>query len=273
MYTVYMRKFPNNKVYIGLTSKKYVKKRWSRGNGYKNQQFMWRAIQKYGWDNIEHIIVAENLTKEEACSMEIDLIQKYKSDNSKYGYNIYKGGDLGKLGIPMSAEIKEKLRKVNSTREKTPQEIAQIKKTLAEYWTPEVRAEFGKQYGGNGFLLDENTAIHIYDRLCNGENRTTLANEYNVSKSVIDRIAQKKYYAIRNSTNPILQRTFPIQMVYQYDLEGNFLHKYNTIQEASMCSNLNEYTIRACCKHRIEKSKHYKWYYVLILDNGKEIIL
>ena len=54
---------------------------------------MKNAINKYGWKNIKHKIVATNLTKEEAEKLEIYLInKKYKSNNRKYGYNIEYGG-------------------------------------------------------------------------------------------------------------------------------------------------------------------------------------
>ena len=113
MYVVYIHKFPNNKVYVGITGNRYPKKRWSCGNGYKTQQLMWRAIQKYGWDNIEHEIVAKNLTHEDACRLEIKLIKQYKSNNSDYGYNVSSGGD-GANGIKLSKDRIEKLRAVNT---------------------------------------------------------------------------------------------------------------------------------------------------------------
>ena len=71
-YIVYMHVFPNNKKYIGITSKK-PKQRWESGTGYRTQSLMYRAIQKYEWDNIEHKILYINLTKEEAEQKEIEL--------------------------------------------------------------------------------------------------------------------------------------------------------------------------------------------------------
>ena len=54
---------PSNKKYIGITKQK-VNKRWKNGNGYKTQQYFYRAIEKYGWDNFQHIIIAKGLTKD-----------------------------------------------------------------------------------------------------------------------------------------------------------------------------------------------------------------
>ena len=63
-YSVYMHIFPNGKRYIGITSQKPVEKRWySTGGGYRKCNKMWKAIQKYGWENVEHIVLYENLSK------------------------------------------------------------------------------------------------------------------------------------------------------------------------------------------------------------------
>lgn len=90
-YKVYIHIFPNNKVYIGITSQK-PKRRWNNGQGYKNNQYMTNAIMKYGWDNVIHKILYTNLKKEEAEEIEIKLIKEYKADNKRYGYNIEYGG-------------------------------------------------------------------------------------------------------------------------------------------------------------------------------------
>ena len=87
-YKVYIHIFPNNKVYIGVTGQKDAKTRWNSGYGYKNNEYMTNAIMKYGWNNIRHIVLYENLSKEQAEQIEKDLIKKYKATNKRYGYNI-----------------------------------------------------------------------------------------------------------------------------------------------------------------------------------------
>lgn len=92
MYSVYKHTCPNGKVYIGMTCQK-PEKRWNYGKSYKENKYFNNAINKYGWKNIKHEILATNLTKEEAEELEIYFInKKYKSNNMKYGYNIEYGG-------------------------------------------------------------------------------------------------------------------------------------------------------------------------------------
>lgn len=107
-YTVYMHITPSGKVYIGLTSTS-VEKRWKNGKGYKTNQPFWNAIQKYGWENIEHKIIAEGLTYEEAGEMEKAYIKKYNATNNKYGYNICFGGEDGWVGVHHTEETKRKI--------------------------------------------------------------------------------------------------------------------------------------------------------------------
>lgn len=91
-YSVYLHRFPDNKYYIGLT-KQNIKQRWGRdGNGYKKQP-VYHAIQQFGWDNIEHKVVATNLEYHEAQELEKRLI--YLCDSINNGYNAVNGGGLG----------------------------------------------------------------------------------------------------------------------------------------------------------------------------------
>ena len=106
-YCVYMHISPNDKVYIGVTCKK-PKDRWRNGNGYKNNEFFYRAIQKYGWDCFQHLILFEGLTKEDAYKKERNLIYKYSSMDRRFGYNHHPGGCGANEGHFTSEETREK---------------------------------------------------------------------------------------------------------------------------------------------------------------------
>lgn len=94
-YSVYIHTCPNGKKYIGITSK-VPEYRWANGNNYRHNIHFYRAIKKYGWDKIKHEIIYANLTEQEASVIEINLIKKYNTMNSKYGFNKTSGGEIGK---------------------------------------------------------------------------------------------------------------------------------------------------------------------------------
>lgn len=109
-YYVYKHTSPNNKVYIGITCQD-LHSRWRNGKGYKKNQCFYKVIQKYGWDNIKHEVLFTNLTKEDACKKEIELIALYKSNNKKFGYNIASGGMVNK-----DFHLKEETKKLISIK-------------------------------------------------------------------------------------------------------------------------------------------------------------
>ena len=83
----------NGKKYIGLTSQ-VPEHRWGEnGSRYVECPHFWNAIQKYGWDNFTHEIYENNLTRDQAIDLEIELIKKFDTTNPEFGYNISKGGD------------------------------------------------------------------------------------------------------------------------------------------------------------------------------------
>lgn len=106
MYIVYQHKNKiNNKVYIGITSRT-AQERWgNQGYNYKSSPYFYNAIQKYGWDNFEHNILYTNLTKEEACKKEQELISQFNSMNREFGYNSTSGGEI----FTMNDETKQKI--------------------------------------------------------------------------------------------------------------------------------------------------------------------
>jgi group I intron endonuclease len=106
-FIVYMHENKiNHKKYIGITCQKPTQ-RWRGGKGYKIGIFK-KAIDKYGWNNFNHIILYEHLTKEDACLKEQELIKQYNTMDINYGYNLCEGGNLT-LGYHHTKEAKEKM--------------------------------------------------------------------------------------------------------------------------------------------------------------------
>lgn len=124
-YTVYMHISPSEKVYIGITRRNPITRWGYNGNGYKGQAFE-NAINKYGWNNIEHKILFTNLTKKEAEEKEIQLIKQYNSTDSRFGYNVQNGGSsVGKF-------TEETILKISNSRKGQPTWNKGIKRTKKE---------------------------------------------------------------------------------------------------------------------------------------------
>ena len=87
----------NNKKYIGQTYRSLETRSGSNGCGYKECPYFYRAIQKHGWDNFEHEVLFENLSKKSADRIEKILIQTFKTQDTDYGYNIQNGGTFGNV--------------------------------------------------------------------------------------------------------------------------------------------------------------------------------
>ena len=105
-YKVYIHKFPNGKAYVGITRQE-PKIRWGGGNGYVRNEYMHRAIKKYGWENIEHIILFDGLSEEDACEIEKSLIKKYRTNEKEFGYNIESGGQCSNLAESTKQKLRE----------------------------------------------------------------------------------------------------------------------------------------------------------------------
>ena len=124
-YCIYLHKNKiNNKIYIGQTCQK-PQYRWNNGNGYKQCSYFYSAIQKYGWDNFEHIILENNLTAQQANQKEEEYIKYYKSNEKQFGYNLSAGGNNHK-------EISESTRKKFSNHAKNRWEDESIRNKMSQ---------------------------------------------------------------------------------------------------------------------------------------------
>lgn len=99
MFYIYRHILPDGLSYIGKT--KDIRQRYQNGRGYKKCPKFYRAIQKYGWNNIEHQILATTEDEVEARKLEKDMIEKYNSINNGYNSNNKKEQIQSKRKIPL----------------------------------------------------------------------------------------------------------------------------------------------------------------------------
>lgn len=97
----------NNKKYVGVTCQK-PSARWKNGGGYKRHHLFYEDIIKYGWQNFNHQIIAQNLNKDQAFQMQIMLIEQMNTTDERYGYNFSIGGMNSYLGKHLSDQAIQK---------------------------------------------------------------------------------------------------------------------------------------------------------------------
>ena len=124
-FILYKHTCPNNKCYIGITSRKNPNIRWRNGLAYiynnsnHNTKFA-NAILKYGWDNIKHEILFDNLSKDEACELEKKYIKYFKDLN--LSLNLTDGGD-GIWGYKFTDEQRKKLSESHKGKKQSEETI------------------------------------------------------------------------------------------------------------------------------------------------------
>jgi group I intron endonuclease len=113
---IYCLVFPNGRLYIGKSkdfSNRWKKHEWKAKRGY--QDYVYRAIRKYGWDNIQKVII-EELPPDKKILNEREKfwIKELKSRWEENGYNLTDGGD----GAPNLS--KESIEKMSASRKGKP---------------------------------------------------------------------------------------------------------------------------------------------------------
>lgn len=235
-YFVYCHKNKiNNKEYIGITGQSNLNKRWNNGKGYSNCTAFDNAIKKYGWNNFEHIILCENLTREQASIMETFLIHT-RNTVVPNGYNLLGGGYLG-------YELSEETRKIISENAK-------------------------QKIGGDNPNAKE---VYVYDKLGNFieklSNCKEASSKYKISRTAISLSCNKhrvvKDYQFRFSDKEQIIVSNE-NYKYQYDLNGKCIAKYKTIAEASRKTGICKTCIAKAIRRDNQISANgYLWYSVI----------
>ena len=285
-WTVYIHISPSNKYYVGITSQK-PKYRWNNGEGYKYNVYFYRAVQKYGWNNIQHEIIAEHLTHDEACDMEKTLIKKLQANDRMYGYNLTDGGQ-GISGMKRSPETIEKIRQANIGKTFSPEVIEKIRRgnlgkklseeTLAKrsaYFKNTPDEELGNtvtvyQFTKEGVFVDLFYSVKTASEF-------TGIHKSNISHAAINNLSAGGYLWVREDNVVKDGDTYHIKNfkynksrtsggkveVYQFDKNTHkFICKYDSYAEASRKTGETTELIRDDVRYkRINDSekKKYRW--------------
>ena len=77
-YSVYQHVTPDGLYYFGQTQN--VEKRWSSNGIHYKETSLYPYIEKFGWDNIQHIVLFRDQTRENALWIENFLIETARED-------------------------------------------------------------------------------------------------------------------------------------------------------------------------------------------------
>lgn len=255
-YCVYRHTAPNGKVYIGLT-KRSVEQRSENGNGYKHNQYFFRAIQKYGWDAFSHDILANGLTYEQACSMEREQIRLHNSTHPDYGYNIEDGGNACKA---LSDETKRKIsekhkgRKHGPMSDETKARLSAVRKAQGNFRTgkklsDETRARMSKAQRG------------LRKPSPSDETRRKIS-EANSGKRRSDETRRRMSEAQKRIVNPTHLKQ--MKAVVQVDVEnGAIINRFDSIKSAALHFGCSVTTISRVCHGKKEQYEGFKWRFAI----------
>ena len=144
--------FPNEKVYIGLTTTSLEQRKEGHKKCVKNNdpRLLYKALRKYNMvDTFELIEIDDADTKEELCEKEIGYIRMYRSSEKEYGYNMTCGGE-GVIGYVYTEEDKKKMSEaIKKAYEKTGAREKRseiMKKRFEKPGAREKQSETIKQY-------------------------------------------------------------------------------------------------------------------------------
>lgn len=223
----------NGKKYIGITGQQRYWERWrSDGSGYKTQVFG-RAIEKYGWDNFSHDILDKVTSESKACELEQFYIQKYKTNQPEFGYNISLGGESTMTGVYNLPSI-----------------------SIPVY-----------QYSLNGDYIAEFPSMMEAERQTGIDNSAICACCKGIHKYTKEFIWSYEKRDKIEGVNPKEYRYEKIikkqeKKVYKYNLQGEFIESYKSLSEASRVTGIDFKRISACCLGKRKRTDDYMWSYV-----------
>lgn len=261
----------NGKCYIGQSND--INRRWRQelSPNAKLNPHLARAFEKYGTDNFEFEII-EECQRELLNEREQFWINIYNSADKNFGYNKTLGGD-GNLGrhFIMSEEQKEKIRKANTGRKLTEEQLINIRESIKYkidpnqivifcYETNKYYPSIGKAARELGICKDSIRHVIIGQdkhainyRFCKIDDDI---NEFITKCQEIDNylneynITLKQYYT--RLTRPNKKQVFCIETEQVFE----------SASEAARQMNLNKHCIIWCCNGKYKQTGNYHFKYI-----------
>lgn len=289
-------RFNYDKYYVGIT-RRTVEQRWGKnGYGYKGQPF-YDAILKYGWNNIQHNILYENLKEEDAYQLEKDLIIFYRSFIKDRGYNISPGGyngggnskniiqytlngDFVQIFPSLTAACNAvHLKTITSIRnacdnpsrsaggfmwksyvENYPLKIDPIKETIKkEILQFDITGKFIKEWNSISEACEHYNTVSI-QAACSGKNKTAVGYIWGYKDKIkIDNLGNYvcPSYHVEKKHS---DKNIPSK-VFVYTLDGKFISEFDDLKQAKNSLRINKkiYLSHLCKDICRNASYGYRW--------------
>jgi len=257
-YYVYVHTSPSGKKYVGVT-RQSPERRWSHGFGYETNKYFFRAIKKYGWNNFKHEVLYSGLSRYDALHTEMRLIKEY--DSFAHGYNMSPGGEgLPGSILPGSAREKSIQKRIHRVDQYSlngeficsydsisdAHKITGVQASNISYCATGVR-----KYAGGYLWAYHDSSPNLIDDIPDYYD-TTHQNDSAQAIPLADDFRSKCSYNIWNGKT---------KQVFQYDLFGNKIAKWDSAQCAANELHLYPSCICSCLKGRLSSYRGYMWSY------------
>jgi group I intron endonuclease len=217
----------NGKCYVGQTTQK-PKHRWGiNGIKYKDSPKFYNAIQKYGWNNFEHIVLPTIYTNiDELNQAEIDVIKDLDSIDN--GYNISSGGYC---------------------RKQNQDFIDKVSKPIIQFDL------HGKEIKVWKSAKEIERQLNISTRAI----RKTAKEQLGTAHGYI-----WKYE--KNKNQPHIENT-RYKEVCQFTLDGDLVANYKSVKEAAIITKTHKDSISNVCRKKTHTANNYKWRYIWLIKD------
>lgn len=246
IYKIYSQKYPD-KIYIGSSiflRKRLIHHRCTLCSNKHRNKILQNHVNKYGINDLK-IEIIEKCNKENIINRE-----QYYIDLLKPHFNIRMIADRN-IGVKLSKEHIEAIKKSMKGKKFTKEHCLRIseskkgKSTKSKPCSEETKKKISK--ANKGRIISEETKLKLSEA---GKKRkhspesiekrrlkiigTKMTEEQKLKLSIARRIA-----------------------IYQYDLNYNFIKKWDSMLSASKELNLNINCISQCCKGKIKRTGKY----------------
>ena len=240
--------FDHEPFYVGKGKSKRIK-----DTVYDKSSFKAKKIRKMKSEGVEIIAVKvlESLSNEESIKREVELISKIGRRDAGRGplVNTTDGGE-GRSGSPHSEDTKARISRgrkgVGVGRKHSQETIDKFRK-----------AQSGERNGFYGKRHTEESKARHSERV-SGSSHPMFDRKH--TPETIERLVRHRREGVSNEAIREATRKFK-KPVLMYDLALNFIREFDSVQQASADTGINESIISKCCRGEIKSPtrRHFRY--------------